>query len=212
MIPRIKICGVNTSAAMEAAIAAHIDYAGLVFFARSPRHVEAGTARQLAALSGDSIRRTGLFVDAGDEAIAEGVAAGKLSAIQLHGHETPERAAALRARFGIAVWKALPIAGPDDIARARDYTGAVDMLLFDAKTPVGQLPGGMGLRFDWSLVHGYDGAVPWGLAGGLSPANVADAIAEVRPALVDVSSGVESAPGVKDAAAIAAFARAVRTR
>ncbi|HAU6484269.1 TPA: phosphoribosylanthranilate isomerase, partial [Citrobacter freundii] len=120
----------------------------------------------------------------------------KLNALQLHGSESPERVAQLRARFGKPVWKALPVASASDVARAAAYAGAADLILFDAKTPKGALPGGMGLAFDWSLLAGYRGALPWGLAGGLNPTNVAEAIARTGAPLVDTSSGVESAPAL----------------
>ncbi|ENY5975330.1 hypothetical protein ACF0O1_005873 [Klebsiella pneumoniae] len=122
--------------------------------------------------------------------------AAKLNALQLHGSESPERVAQLRARFGKPVWKALPVASASDVARAAAYAGAADLILFDAKTPKGALPGGMGLAFDWSLLAGYRGALPWGLAGGLNPTNVAEAIARTGAPLVDTSSGVESAPAL----------------
>ncbi|HFE7277911.1 TPA: hypothetical protein ACF943_005724 [Klebsiella pneumoniae] len=138
----------------------------------------------------------GLFVDADDAVIADALVAAKLNALQLHGSESPERVAQLRARFGKPVWKALPVASASDVARAAAYAGAADLILFDAKTPKGALPGGMGLAFDWSLLAGYRGALPWGLAGGLNPTNVAEAIARTGAPLVDTSSGVESAPAL----------------
>ncbi|WP_280164136.1 phosphoribosylanthranilate isomerase, partial [Escherichia coli] len=152
----------------------------------------------------------GLFVDADDAVFADALVAAKLNALQLHGSESPERVAQLRARFGKPVWKALPVASASDVARAAAYAGAADLILFDAKTPKGALPGGMGLAFDWSLLAGYRGALPWGLAGGLNPTNVAEAIARTGAPLVDTSSGVESAPGVKDTDKITNFAFAVR--
>ncbi|WP_230291235.1 phosphoribosylanthranilate isomerase [Croceicoccus sp. Ery5] len=207
---KIKICGISDGAAMDAVIEARADYAGLVFFPPSPRHVGSEQASRLAERSGTRIARVGLFVDADDAAIAEAVAAGRLDALQLHGSETPERAAQLRGRFGLPVWKAIAVASAGDVDRAAHYAGAADLVLFDAKTPKGTLPGGMGLSFDWSLLAAYRGALPWGLAGGINPANVAEAIGRTRAPLVDVSSGVESAAGVKDASKIAAFAKAVR--
>ncbi|HHG9411755.1 TPA: N-(5'-phosphoribosyl)anthranilate isomerase [Escherichia coli] len=142
------------------------------------------------------IAMVGLFVDADDAVIADALVAAKLNALQLHGSESPERVAQLRARFGKPVWKALPVASASDVARAAAYAGAADLILFDAKTPKGALPGGMGLAFDWSLLAGYRGALPWGLAGGLNPTNVAEAIARTGAPLVDTSSGVESAPAL----------------
>lgn len=206
----IKICGISTPVALEAAIRARADYAGFVFFPKSPRNVTPAQAAELAVRAKGWIARVGLFVDANDAALAEAVEAADLDVLQLHGKETPERAAQLRARFGLQVWKALPVASADDVERARVYAGAVDLLLFDAKTPADALPGGMGLSFDWSLVAGWKGATAWGLAGGLTPDNVAEALAMTQAPLVDTSSGVESAPGVKDEDKIAAFCAAVR--
>lgn len=211
----IKICGINTPAALDAtldpALAAQVGHIGLVFFARSPRNVSLADAAALSARCAGRARVVGLFVDADDATLAEAVAAARLDVLQLHGKETPERAAQLRARFGLPVWKALSVAERADVERAESYAGAVDMVLFDAKAPKGAaLPGGLGLAFDWSLLAHWRGAIAWGLAGGLSPETVADAIRRTGAPLVDVSSGVESAPGVKDAARIAAFCAAVR--
>lgn len=208
--PAIKICGISTPDALDAAIRAGADHAGLVFFAPSPRNVTPAQAAALGARAAGRIGRVGLFVDAGDAAIAEAVAAAGLDALQLHGSETPERAAQLRAHFGLPVWKALSVASAADVARASAYAGAADMVLFDAKTPKGTLPGGMGLSFDWSLVAHWKGPLAWGLAGGLTPDNVAEAVRLTGAPLVDTSSGVESAPGVKDVDRIAAFAYAAR--
>ncbi len=207
---QIKICGINDPAAMDAVVAAHADYAGLVFYPPSPRNVGLQDASLLAERSGSQIKRVGLFVDADEGSIGDAVSAGRLDALQLHGSESPARAAELRARFGLPVWKAIAVAGPGDVERASQYAGAADLILFDAKTPKGTLPGGMGLSFDWSLLAAYRGSLPWGLAGGISPANVAEAIRKTGAPLVDVSSGVESEPGVKDPDRIAAFANVVR--
>jgi phosphoribosylanthranilate isomerase len=206
----IKICGLTTADALEAAVAARADYAGFVFYPPSPRNLSPRDAAPLAERAAGRIARVGLFVDAGDEAIAEALAAAKLDVLQLHGTETPERTAQVRARFGLPVWKALPVASAADVARADAYAGAADLLLFDAKTPKGTLPGGMGLAFDWNLVANWKGPLAWGLAGGLTPSNVAEAVQRTGAPLVDTSSGVESAPGVKDVDRIAAFCAAVR--
>lgn len=210
MTTRIKICGVKTPDALEAAIAARADYVGFNFFPPSPRYVSPREVAPLAERAGSRIVKVGVFVDPDDAFLAEHVGAGALDAIQLHGQETPQRAAQVASRFGLPVWKALPVSGEADVARARDYAGAAALILFDAKTPKGALPGGMGLRFDWSLLAGYRGPLEWGLAGGIGPGNVAEAIAETGAPLVDVSSGVESAPGVKDVDKIAAFCKAAR--
>lgn len=210
MSPAIKICGVTTPDAIDACVAARAQWCGLVFYASSPRNLTPSEAAILAVHAGQRIGRVGLFVEADDLAIAEGVRAGALDAIQLHGHESPERTAQVRQRFGLPVWKALPVASAADVERAVDYHGAADLILFDAKTPKGALPGGMGLAFDWSLVAHWKGPLPWGLAGGLTTANVAAAVRQTGAPLIDASSGVESAPGIKDAGQIAAFCAAAR--
>jgi len=208
--PAIKICGVTTTSALDAAIAARAEFVGLNFYPPSPRFADPATAATLAERAGKAIKRVGVFVDADDATIAAAVAAGRLDAIQLHGGETPVRAARLRAQFGLPVWKVIAVATRDDLRGMANYTGAADLILFDAKTPKGALPGGMGLAFDWSLLAGYRGALPWGIAGGLSPDNVGEALRITRAPLVDTSSGVESAPGVKDPQRIAAFCAAAR--
>ncbi|MGN6500855.1 MAG: phosphoribosylanthranilate isomerase [Tsuneonella sp.] len=208
--PAIKICGVTDAAALDAAIAARADHAGFVFFGPSPRNLSPASARRLAERAAGRIGRVGLFVDPGDALLADAVEAGALTAIQLHGDETPQRAAQVRARFGLPVWKVIPVAAAADLARAAHYREAADLILFDARTPKGALPGGMGLKFDWSLLAGHRGPLPWGVAGGLTPANVAEAIRITGAPLVDTSSGVESAPGVKDVDKIRAFCQAAR--
>jgi len=209
--PAIKICGLKTPKTLDAAILARANYAGFVFFPPSPRNVTPLEAAALAARAEDRIKRVGLFVDADDATLAEAVAAARLDVLQLHGKEPPERAAELRARFGLPVWKALSVASKDDVARASRYAGTADLVLFDAKTPKGAaLPGGMGLSFDWSLVAHWKGPMAWGLAGGLTPDNVAEAVQLTGAPLVDTSSGVESEPGVKDVDKIAAFCKAAR--
>lgn len=208
---RIKICGISTLDTLEAVIEARADYVGLNFYPPSPRHIAMAQAVELAQLSQGRIQRVGVFVDADDTLLADGVAAGRLDAIQLHGTETPQRAAQLRNRFGLPVWKVLSVASATDISRAADYAGVADFILFDAKTPKDAvLPGGMGLRFDWTLLNTYRGTLPWGLAGGLTPDNVDDAIRLTGAPLVDTSSGVENALGIKDVDKIAAFCKAAR--
>ncbi len=207
---KIKICGITRSDALEAAIAAHAEFVGFNFFPPSPRHLSARDAAALAERAGSRIGKVGVFVDPDDALLGEVVWAAKLDAIQLHGSETPDRAAQIRARFALPVWKVMSVAAPGDIAKAIHYRTAADFILFDAKTPSGTLPGGMGLAFDWALLSGNHGTAAWGLAGGLTPANVAEAIRTTRTSLVDTSSGVESAPGVKDVDKIAAFCKAVR--
>lgn len=208
--PAIKICGINTPAALDAAIEARADHVGLVFYPPSPRHLSLTEAAELARRSGGRVSRIGLVVDADDMAIADAIAAGQLNGLQLHGNETPERTGQIRARFGLPVWKALAVSSAADVERASRYAGAADLILFDAKTPKGALPGGMGLAFDWSLVAHWKGPTAWGLAGGLTPGNVAEAVRLTGAPLVDTSSGVESAPGAKNPDKIAAFCAAAR--
>jgi phosphoribosylanthranilate isomerase len=208
---RVKICGLAEPAGVAAALAAGADALGFVFFARSPRCV---TPRQAAALSAPAAgraRRVGLFVDAPDEEIAAVLVACPLDALQLHGAETPARVAALRARFGLPVVKALGIGAAEDLAAARVHAEVADALLLDARPPPGaDRPGGHAAAFDWSLVAGLRVRVPWLLAGGLTPANVAEAIRATGAPGVDVSSGVEASPGVKDPAKVAGFVAAAR--
>jgi phosphoribosylanthranilate isomerase len=208
----IKICGLSTPETVGAAIQAGATHIGFVHFAKSPRHVAPDQIRALSAAIPAYVQRVAVVVDPTDEILAELVATGALSAFQLHGKETPERAAAIRARFGLPVWKAISVKTRADIDAANAYAGAADLLLFDAKTPDGAaLPGGMGLRFDWTLLQGTPIAAPWGLSGGLSIDNVAEAIRITGAPLVDVSSGVESAPGIKSVDKIMAFCKAVQS-
>lgn len=204
-----KICGLSTADTLAAAIAGGASHVGFVFFPASPRNVLPAQAAALAALVPDGIGRVGVVVDADDALLDAAIAAGGLTALQLHGRETPERAAALRARHGVEVWKAIAVKRSADLDEARRYHGAVDRILFDARTPPGALPGGMGARFDWTMLRGYRHLTPWALSGGLDAAAVAEAVATTGATLVDVSSGVESAPGIKDVDKIAAFLQAV---
>lgn len=208
--PRIKLCGLTDHTALDAAVAARADYAGFNFYPPSPRFLTPSRAAELGARAEGRIGRVGVFVDAGDAEIAEAVAAARLDAIQLHGTETPQRAAEVRSRFGLPVWRVIGVAKDEDVLKAAAYDDTVDLILFDAKTPKGTLPGGMGLAFDWSLLAGLKIARPWGLAGGLNPTNVAEAARLTSAPLVDAASGIESSPGVKDPALIAAFCAAAR--
>lgn len=206
----VKICGLSTAETLGAAMRHGASHVGFVHFPPSPRHVDlpalAGLAGQVAAHVG----RVAVLVDPDDNLVDALAATGVLSALQLHGKETPARAAEIGARSGLEIWKAVSVKQASDVTGAGAYVGAAQRILFDAKTPDGAaLPGGMGLRFDWTLLRGYGGRAPWGLSGGLDPGNVDRAIAETGATLVDVSSGVESAPGVKDVDKIAAFCKAV---
>ncbi len=206
---RVKICGLRTEADVAAVAAAGAAYAGFVFFERSPRHLTVDAAARLALAAPAGLAKVALVVDAEDavlDAIVEGVA---LDMLQLHGHESPDRVAEVRARYGLPVMKAVGVADEGDLAALFDYSTVADQILIDAKPPKGAaLPGGNGLAFDWRLVAQRRWLRPWMLAGGLTAENVAEAVRLTNARQVDVSSGVESAPGQKDAAKIAAFVRA----
>ena len=204
-----KICGLSTPATLDAALAAGASHVGFVFFPPSPRAVDYAQAAGLAARVPAAVSRVGAFVDPDDATIDEAVSAARLDAVQLH-RVTPARAAAIRGRTGAETWVAIAVRTRADLDGVVAYRGAADRLLYDAKTPDGAaLPGGMGLRFDWSLLDGFAHPLPWALSGGLDAGNVGDAIRRTGARLVDVSSGVESAPGDKDPVRIAAFLRAV---
>jgi phosphoribosylanthranilate isomerase len=208
----IKICGLSEPVTLDAAVVAGADHVGFVFFAASPRHLDVDRAAALAARVPDRVGRVGVFVAADDALIEAAVRAARLTAVQLHGAD-PARVAAVKARFGVEVWAAIAVAARRDVEAAAAFRGAADRLLFDAKAPKGaSLPGGNALRFDWRLLDGVTMTLDWGLAGGLDPGNVAEAVGATGAPLVDVSSGVEDSPGVKSADRIRAFVKAVRER
>lgn len=208
---RVKICGLRTVGDVLAAAGAGAAYAGFVFFAKSPRHLEIAAARALALEAPVGLAKVALVVDADDATLDGIVEAVPLDMLQLHGHESPDRVAEVRARYGLPVMKAVGVADEGDLAALFDYSTVADQLLIDAKPPKGAaLPGGNGLSFDWRLVAQRRWLRPWMLAGGLTPENVAEAIRLTNARQVDVSSGVESAAGVKDHARIAAFVAAAR--
>jgi phosphoribosylanthranilate isomerase len=207
----VKICGINSAEAADAAVRAGADLGGLVFHSKSPRHLSLDAARALADRMRGRLRLTALFADADDATIAAALAAVQPVYIQLHGHETPERTSQVRARFGLPVIKAIAVAEAADFAAVPDYEIAADILLFDAKPADGApRPGGYGAPFDWQLLRGRSFARPWLLAGGLTAENVARAIAASGAPGVDVSSGVEITSGVKNAGLIADFVSAAR--
>ncbi len=211
MTTLVKICGLRTPETLEAALEAGADFVGFVFFAASPRHVAFEQARALGKQVSGRARKVALAVDADDATFEAIVDALQPDMLQLHGKEPPERLTALRARFGLPVMKALPIETSADLAAARAYSGVADWLLFDARAPKDATrPGGLGRPFDWTLLKSLDPGPPFMLSGGLEPGNVGQALAITRAPAVDVSSGVESAPGVKDPSRIRAFIRAVR--
>ena len=206
---RVKICGLRTEADVLAVAAAGAAYAGFVFFAKSPRNVTVEQARGLSLIAPPGLAKVALTVDAWDAALDAIVEAVPLDMLQLHGHESPDRVAEVRARYGLPVMKAVGVADEGDLATLMEYSLVADQILIDAKPPKNaDLPGGNGLSFDWRLVAQRRWLRPWMLAGGLTPDNVAEAIRLTNARQVDVSSGVESAPGVKDAARIAAFVTA----
>lgn len=201
-----KICGLNDAAGVAAAVTGGARFLGFVFYPPSPRNVSAAVAADLMATVPGGITKVGLFVDADDAAIEAALEA-PLDLLQFHGAETPERVAAVKKKFGRPVMKAIPVAAAADVAAADRYVGVADRLLFDAKPPrdPGALPGGNGLAFDWQLLGARRWTVPWMLSGGLTAENLAEAVAVTHARAVDVSSGVETRPGVKDSAKIAAF-------
>lgn len=206
----VKICGLRTADQVRWAVEAGARYVGFVFFPKSPRNVDIATAAALALEVPPGVAKVALVVDPTDAALDEILARVPIDMLQLHGRETPARVAEIRAAHGLPVMKAVGIAGPDDVARLDSYTPVADQLLVDAKPPKGApLPGGTGVAFDWGLLRGYRFQRPWMLAGGLTPENVAAAVRLTGARQVDVSSGVESAPGVKDEGLIRAFLKAV---
>lgn len=206
---RVKICGLRSPADVAAVSAAGAAYAGFVFFPKSPRHLTLDQARAAAWAAPPGLAKVALVVDADDAALDAIVAGVPLDMLQLHGRESPARVAAVRARFGLPVMKAVGVAGPEDLAGLGEMFVAADQILIDAKPPKGaDLPGGNGMAFDWTLLAGRRWPKPWMLAGGLTRDNVAEAVRVTGARQVDVSSGVESAPGVKDHALIRAFVAA----
>jgi len=203
---RVKICGLTDPADIPAAIAAGAAYVGFVFFPGSPRHLDLARAAAMAVSVPDGVAKVALTVDADDAALDALVATVPVDMLQLHGDESPARVREVKARHGLPVMKAVGVCGPEDLDRIDTYGRVADQLLIDAKPPRGaDRPGGNARAFDWSLIAGRRWPVPWMLAGGLTPGNVAAAIRATGARQVDVSSGVESAPGVKDATLIRAF-------
>ncbi|GGE41064.1 N-(5'-phosphoribosyl)anthranilate isomerase [Primorskyibacter flagellatus] len=207
---RVKICGLKRPEDVDAAARAGAVYGGFVFFPKSPRHLTVEEARALAVEAPVGLAKVALVVDADDALLDAITGAVPLDMLQLHGRETPERVAEVRTRTGLPVMKAIGVAGPEDLAAIDVYSRVADQLLIDAKPPKdAALPGGNGLAFDWRLLQGRKyWTCPWMLAGGLTPDNVAEAVRLTGARQVDVSSGVESAPGVKDPERIAAFVAA----
>lgn len=209
----VKICGLKTPEAVAAAVEGGAALVGFVFYGRSPRCVDPATVKRLEAQVPPPVKKVGLIVDENDARIVEILAGCDLDVLQLHGAETPARAAEIRARFGKLVIKAIPVSAAVDLDRAAPYEDVVDYLMFDAKPPksmVGALPGGNALSFDWTLLAGRRFRRPWLLAGGLNPDNLIEAVRISGAPMVDVSSGVEDRPGEKNVSKIKAFLEASR--
>ena len=210
MSVQVKICGLRTSETLAAALDAGAGYVGFVDFPRSPRHLEPAAMQPLADRARGKAAIVVLTVDATPERLSALVETVRPDLLQLHGSETPEQVAAIRARYGLPVMKVIKVATRADVDAARAYRAAADLLLFETKAPATALPGGNGLSFDWSLMAGVAADGPYMLSGGLNPGNVAAAIAATGAAMVDVSSGVETAPGIKSIELIQAFIAAAR--
>ncbi|MEW9806300.1 phosphoribosylanthranilate isomerase [Mesorhizobium sp. ZMM04-5] len=207
----VKICGLTKPDALEAALRNGASHVGFIFFGKSPRNVAPAEAGRLRTLATGRARAVAVTVDADDATLDAMVAAMSPDMLQLHGHEPPERVAAVKARHGLPVIKAFSIRDAGDLAAIAPYRGVADRFLFDAKPPKGaELPGGNGVPFDWRVLAALDPDVDYMLSGGLNSRNIGEALRLVRPAGIDVSSGVESAPGVKDVGLIDAFFEAVR--
>ncbi len=205
----VKICGISDARGLVAAVDAGASYVGFVFFRRSPRYIALETAAELAAALPRTVTPVGLFVNPNDSDLDSVISHVRLGMVQLHGRETPERVDAVRTAFGLPVMKAVGISTAQDLRAAQAYEDHADWLLFDAKPPkAATRPGGNAVSFDWSLMKSYTGTTPWMLAGGLTPRNVAKAIRESGARALDVSSGVETRPGVKSPAKIRAFLNA----
>jgi phosphoribosylanthranilate isomerase len=204
----VKICGLNDPAAVDAAVEGGARFAGFVFYPPSPRSLTPVQARELVRRVPAGVVKVGLFVDADDSVLASVLDRIALDELQFHGDESPERVLEVRAALRIPVMKAIKLASAEDLETARAYESIADRLMFDAKAPAdlkGALPGGNALAFDWRLLHGHAWKLPWMLAGGLTADNIAEAVKLSGATALDVSSGVEDAPGVKSVAKIAAF-------
>lgn len=208
MQTQIKICGLTSETAIDAAAKSGASHIGLVHYEPSPRHVSLEQAALLRMRTPPSVKVVLLLVNADPEITQMAIERVRPDVVQFHGTETPEWLQIVRQQMNVEVWKALGVKNRETLLRSDRYAGVADRLLFDA--PAQALPGGTGTRFDWSLLREFDHRLPWGVAGGLTPDNVAEALRETGAQMVDTSSGVESAPGVKDVDKIAAFCKAVR--
>jgi len=209
MTVEAKICGITTPDALGAAVEGGAKFVGFVFYGPSPRNLSPDVARRLADATPATVQKVGLFVDATDVAMASVCETVPLDFLQLHGEETPERVAAIREKFALPVIKAIRLGAASDVTRAMAYLEVADRLLFDARGPVGSLPGGRGRAFEWEWLLGREWPMPWLLSGGLNASNVAQAVRLSGARAVDVSSGVEDRPGHKDPRRIAEFLSAL---
>lgn len=205
----VKICGLSEPETLDAAVAAGASHVGFVFYPPSPRNLSLGQAAALSGRVPQQVERVAVLVDPDDALVEAVVSAVPLEVLQLHG-VSPQRAKAIGQRISIEIWCAVAVRTSADVGGAVNFRGAADRLLYDAKTPAGSLPGGMGVRFDWRLLSGVRHALPWGLSGGLDADVVGEAVAATGARLLDVSSGVESAPGVKDVDKIRRFLQAAQ--
>ena len=209
----VKICGLKDARHISAAVDAGARYLGFNFFKKSPRYIAPDQLAELFSLVPPGVAKVGLTVDASDEELDRITTLLALDMLQLHGSETPKRVAEVRARYGLPVMKAIGVRDEGDLPALLDYSRVADQILVDAKAPKGaELPGGNGLTFDWRLIAGRRWPVPWMLAGGLNAGNVAQAIRLTGARQVDVSSGVETAPGVKDFTLISEFVAAAQSQ
>lgn len=209
MTVAVKICGLTQPEHVCAVAEAGARYCGFVFFPKSPRNISLTTAQNLATLAPPGLCKVALVVDADDAFLDQMLETVPIDMLQLHGHETPERVAEVRARYRLPVMKAVGVATEADLPRLDVYSDVADQLLVDAKpAPGGDLPGGNGVSFDWRLIAGREWALPWMLAGGLTPDNVGEAVRLTGARQVDVSSGVESEPGLKDPDLVSRFVQA----
>jgi phosphoribosylanthranilate isomerase len=210
-VMKIKICGLKTAETLEAALVGGASHVGFIFFGKSPRNIAPAEAGALREAARGRARAVAVTVDAGESFLDDIVAVMAPDMLQLHGSETPERVAEVKARYGLPVMKALSVSIAADLDKAAAFTGIADVLLFDAKPPKGsELPGGNGVTFDWTILQSLPAGTNYLLSGGLNAGNVAEALRQAAPPGLDISSGVESAPGVKEVALIREFFRAVR--
>lgn len=207
----VKICGLSDPENLAVAIEAGARFVGFVFYPPSPRNVSTNTAKELALQIPTGVRAVGLFVDPTDEQLSSAIGIVPLDMIQLHGDETPERVSEIKERFAMPVMKAINVREASDLDAIGDYEAVADWLLFDSKPEAANLPGGTGERFDWNLLAGKTFSRPWMLSGGITADNVSEALTQLSPDAVDISSGVENARGIKDAGQIKAFIEAVKS-